>query len=529
MTMKKHALLSLSDRTGLPELAHALHGAGYVLLATSGTGKALDEAAIPWVSVESYTGLAELLDGRVKTLHPKIHGGILARRDLERHLVQMEEGGIGPIDLVAVNLYPFIKYLATERANDPEGMTELVDVGGPTMLRAAAKNHRFVVPLVDPADYSEVIVALQEADEGRDPFPMQLRRRLAAKVFAALSEYDGAIASYFGALSPGGGAASSALPESFNASFARQAELRYGENPHQKAALYRVSSAALPFIAGPSWKQLGGKELSYNNMLDFDAALRLLADLPGGRPMVAILKHLNPCGVASGRDGADAVQRAKVCDPRSHFGGVLVSSVPVDRAAAEEIRGDFAEIVIAPSFEEGALEVLRSSKSLRILEVGGSPFRGYDARTVAGGILVQEPDVAPSLASQATLASVRVPTDEEMADLDLAWRIVRHVKSNAIVLVRDGLLIGVGAGQMSRIDSVELAIRKAKMHGHLLHGSVAASDAFFPFPDSVEALGKEGITCVVSPLGARKDDEVTAAATACKISLLFATSRHFRH
>lgn len=532
--MKKYALLSVSDQTGLPELATALHRAGYVLLATSGTGKGLEQAKVPWTSVESYTGLAELLDGRVKTLHPKIHGGILARRDIEKHLAQMEEAEIGPIDVVVVNLYPFLKYLGSERAKDPLEMTELVDVGGPTMIRAAAKNHRFVLPLIDPSDYPEIIAALSTAPKEVDRFSINLRRKLAAKVFATLSQYDGAIAGYFGGLAVGEQTeaqrqSASGLPAGFSATFVRQAELRYGENPHQKAALYGTDSALVPFIGGPTWQQLGGKELSYNNMLDFDAALRLLADLPTSRPTVAILKHLNPCGVASGRDLTEAIQRAKQCDPRSHFGGVLVSNTAIDQQAAEEIRGDFAEIVIAPGFTPGGIETLRLSKNLRILEVKGTTLRGYDVRTVAGGLLVQEPDIATSLVAQALLASPRQPTDEELADLDLAWRIVRHVKSNAIVLVRDGLLIGVGGGQMSRIDSVELALRKAKLHGHLLNGAVAASDAFFPFSDSIEVLGEAGITCVVSPSGARRDDEVKLAATQRDISLFFAERRHFRH
>jgi phosphoribosylaminoimidazolecarboxamide formyltransferase/IMP cyclohydrolase len=526
--MTRYALLSVSDQTGLADLASALHRAGYVLLATSGTGKALESAKLPFTSVESYTGLAELLDGRVKTLHPKIHGGILARRDSEKHLGQMEEEEIAPIDVVVVNLYPFLKYLGTERAKDPLEMTELVDVGGPTMIRAAAKNHRFVLPLIDPADYPEVIATLAQAKPGSDPFTIEARRRFAAKVFATLSQYDGAIASYFGGLvSEGAGA--SELPASFEATFSRQAELRYGENPHQKAALYTGNSETVPFIGGPRWKQHGGKELSYNNMLDFDAALRILADLPREKPMVAILKHLNPCGVASGRTVTDAIQRAKECDPRSHFGGVLVSNTTIDRAAAEEIRGDFAEIVIAPGFEPGALEELRMSKNLRILEVTEGQLSGYDVRTVAGGLLVQEPDVGAATMSQSKLVSSRSPTDEELSDLDLAWRLVRHVKSNAIVLVRDGLLIGVGAGQMSRIDSVELALKKARTHGHLLDGAVAASDAFFPFPDSVETLSEAGITCIVAPAGARKDDEVKATAHSKNVSLFFAGTRHFRH
>lgn len=528
--MKKCALLSVSDRAGLSELASALHENGYTLLATSGTGKALDEGKIPWTSVESYTGLAELLDGRVKTLHPKIHGGILARRDQPHHLKQMEEAQIGPIDVVVVNLYPFLKYVQSDKASKPEEMTELVDVGGPTMIRAAAKNHAFVLPLIDPADYSEVIAALK-GKKGGDPFPLTMRRRMAAKVFSTLSRYDGAIAKYFGGLvqDPAGAEAAAELPSECAITMSKVADLRYGENPHQRAALYQPQSSALTLFTGPTWEQLGGKELSYNNMLDLDAGLRLLSDLPAERTCVAILKHLNPCGVATGHSVTEAIERAKECDPRSHFGGVLVSNRPIDRSAAEEIRGDFAELVIAPGFVDGALEVLQTSKNLRILKVDVSKLTGFDLRTVAGGVLVQEPDLNRSRIAHAALSSNRPPSDEELADLELAWRIVGHVKSNAIVLVRDGLLIGVGAGQMSRIDSVELAIRKAKLHGHLLNGAVAASDAFFPFPDSVETLAGEGVTCVISPAGARRDDDVKAAANAKNVSLFFASDRHFRH
>lgn len=526
--MEKLALLSVSDRTGLPELAQALHAAGYSLLATSGTGKVLDEAKVPWTSVESFTGLAELLDGRVKTLHPKIHGGILARRDQQHHLEQMQAAGIGGIDVVVVNLYPFLKYVESDRAKNPEEMTELVDVGGPTMIRAAAKNHRFVLPLIDPADYPRVIETLRSSHEMADPFSLEFRRTLAAKVFSTLSAYDGAIGRYFaGVVSHE--SAHTRFPAQCSFAFEKVTDLRYGENPHQEAAVYRVTSGDLPLFQGPTWKQLGGKELSYNNMLDFDAGLRLLADLPEGKIAVGILKHLNPCGVATANTLKHAIERAKECDPRSHFGGVLVTNAEVDRAAAEEIRGDFAEIVIAPSFSPEALEVLRTSKNLRILEVKGTALTGCEARTVAGALLIQQPDVDRSRIAHAQLVTPRAPSDEELSDLELAWRVVGHVKSNAIVLVRDGLLIGVGAGQMSRIDSIELAIRKAKLHGHLLSGAVAASDAFFPFPDSVEALAGEGITCVVSPAGARRDDDVKKIAAEKNMSLFFASDRHFRH
>lgn len=526
--MKKLALLSVSDRTGLSDLAAALVASGYTLLATSGTGKALDEQKLPWLSVEDYTGLAELLDGRVKTLHPKIHSGILAKRDDERHLAQLKAEAIDHIDVVVVNLYPFLSYVNSDRAKDPAAMTELVDVGGPTMIRAAAKNHRFVLPLIDPTDYPEVVERLRNAGKG-DPFPLVFRQRLASKVFGTLSHYDGVISRYFAGVSAGEQNAEAAFPAQVSISIEKEGDLRYGENPHQRAALYRVSAGALPLYQGPKWQQHNGKELSYNNMLDLDAALRLVSDLPAEQTVVAILKHLNPCGIASGASVAEAIQRAKQCDPRSHFGGVLVSNRPIDKVAAEEIRGDFAELVIAPDFEEGAMEVLKTSKTLRVLSYKAAESVGFDLRTVAGGVLVQEPDVNRAAVAHVDLVSERVPTDDELSDLNLAWRIVGHVKSNAIVLVRDGLLIGVGAGQMSRIDSVELAISKATTHGHLLHGAVAASDAFFPFPDSVETLSSKGITCIVAPSGAKRDNETIAAAQKAGVSLFFAKDRHFRH
>lgn len=526
--MKKLALMSVSDRTGLGELAAALVDSGYTLLATSGTGKALDEQKLPWLSVEDYTGLAELLDGRVKTLHPKIHSGILAKRDDEKHLSQLKAEAIDHIDVVVVNLYPFLSYVNSERAKDAAAMTELVDVGGPTMIRAAAKNHRFVLPLIDPSDYPEVIERLERIGS-EEPFPLQFRQKLASKVFGTLSHYDGTISRYFAGVAAGEQGGEALFPAQVSISVEKESDLRYGENPHQRAALYRVSPGALPLYQGPKWAQHNGKELSYNNMLDLDAALRLVSDLPVEQTVVAILKHLNPCGIASGASVVEAIQRAKQCDPRSHFGGVLVSNRPIDKVAAEEIRGDFAELVIAPGFEEGAMEVLKTSKTLRVLSYSAAQNGGFDLRTVAGGVLVQEPDVNRAAVAHADLVSERVPTDDELSDLNLAWRIVGHVKSNAIVLVRDGLLVGVGAGQMSRIDSVELAISKATTHGHLLHGAVAASDAFFPFPDSVETLSSKGITCIVAPSGAKRDGDTVAAARKAGVSLFFAKDRHFRH
>lgn len=527
--MEKMALLSVSDQTGLVDFARALRRAGYTLLATSGTGKALAAADIAYTSVESYTGLAELLDGRVKTLHPKIHGGILARRDAQHHLDQLRHESIASIDLVAVNLYPFTKYLASELARNPEEMTELIDVGGPTMIRAAAKNHRFVLPVIDPADYPQVQKLLDTPGES-DPFSLEFRRSLAAKVFNTLSTYDGAISQYLSSLGKGELAESEVqLPETVSLDLRKVMTLRYGENPHQNAAVYGTRESSIPLLSGASWRQLGGKELSYNNMLDLDAGIRLLVDLPSSKPTVGILKHLNPCGVASGNSVSTALERAKQCDPRSHFGGILVSNQEIDKEAAEEIRGDFAEIVVAPAYSEEALAVLKTSKNLRIIEINVEQLSGYEVRTVAGALLVQEPDVKRSIVSDAARVTPRKPSPEEISDLDLAWRVCGHVKSNAIVLVRDGLLIGVGGGQMSRIDSIELALQKAKLHGHLLDGAVAASDAFFPFRDSIDALAAEGISCIVSPSGARRDDEVKAAAAERNVSLFFVDDRHFRH
>jgi phosphoribosylaminoimidazolecarboxamide formyltransferase/IMP cyclohydrolase len=355
-----------------------------------------------------------------------------------------------------------------------------------------------------------------------------VRRTFAAKVFRTLANYDSTIATYFEGITAGD-AKSELFPQTSSVALTKVADLRYGENPHQKAALYTSLGSSLPLLSGTTWEQLGGKELSYNNMLDLDAALRLAADFPTTSTVVGILKHLNPCGIAIGRDITDAIQRAKQCDPRSHFGGVLVTNTTVGKEAAEEIREDFAELVIAPSFSDDALAVLRSSKNLRILKVRMEALRGFEVRSVVGGLLVQEPDISRSLLSKSECVSTRAPNDEELVDLDLAWRIVGHVKSNAIVLVRDGLLIGVGAGQMSRIDSIELAIRKASFHGHLLQGAVAASDAFFPFPDSVTALADVGVTCIVSPGGAKRDDEVKEAANKRGVSLIFTPDRHFKH
>lgn len=522
--MKRAALLSVSDRSGIVELARELLELGFVLLTTSGTGKALKEAGIPFTPIEEYTGQREILDGRVKTLHPKIHAGILAKREMDSHRAELEREQILPIDLVAVNLYPFIQNLESDKAADPSKMIELVDIGGPTMIRAAAKNFKNVLPLIDPADYSKALEILR-----RDASPaaedVDTRRNFAVKVFTQLAEYNLEIARYFAAVGEKQEDGARGLGEVQGAVLRRAQELRYGENPHQAAGFFRTVSQKQC-----SWRQLHGKELSYNNLLDFDAALKLLRELGSEAPTSVIIKHLNPCGVARAGTLAGALQGAKRGDPRSHFGGVLGFNREVDRDVAEAIREDFAEIVLAPGYTAQALEVLRTSKTLRILTVDlESPGPQLELRVVEGGVLVQQPDRRVSAASAARQGGKIEVSNAQLRDLDLAWRICSHVKSNAITLVKDGVLIGVGAGQMSRIDSVELAIAKARRHGHDLAGAVAASDAFFPFPDNVEALAEAGVRAVISPSGAKRDEQVVAAADSSGVALLFSDDRHFRH
>ncbi len=538
--MQKAALLSVSDRTGLVEFAQALHDCGYVLLATSGTTKFLGEHGVATLPIEEYTGQKEILDGRVKTLHPKIHAGLLAKRDNPEHLQQLAAEGIMLIDVAVVNLYPFIQNLNSANAQTPAKMIELIDVGGPTMIRAAAKNHKFVLPVIDPADYAAAAVYLRAHALNGSPIDsvadLELRRALAAKVFTRIANYDLEIAKYLTHVHIGDKAGEALAEVSATDEFmmgetagmvlSRVQELRYGENPHQKATLYRNLSST-----SPGWEQLNGKELSYNNLLDFDAALRLIRSLGSQEPCACIIKHLNPCGAARGSSLLVALQRAKSGDPRSHFGGILAFNQSVTADVARDIREDFAEIVLAPDFEPEALTILKTSKNLRILKVSiAAPAkRRFDVRVIEGGVLMQEEDARLSDVREAKAVSSRSPREEELHDLDFAWKVCAQVKSNSIVLVRNQTLIGTGAGQMSRIDSVELAISKARLHGHDLQGAVCASDAFFPFADSVETLGAAGIRAIVAPGGAKRDDETIAAANASQIALIFTADRHFRH
>ena len=538
--MKKAALLSVSDRAGLVEFAHTLADCGCVLLATSGTTKFLAENGVKTVPIEHYTGQKEILDGRVKTLHPKIHAGLLAKRDNPEHMRQLEAEEILPIDVAVVNLYPFIQNLGSENAQNPAKMVELIDIGGPTMIRAAAKNHKFVLPVIDPADYSAVSVYLRAYTSGalkkESCEGLELRRSLAAKVFTRVAHYNLEIAKYLThvhvseqageVLAQVDAADDFAMGASAGLVLAREQQLRYGENPQQKAALYRdLSSPAA------AWEQLHGKDLSYNNLLDFDAALRLIRSLGSEEPCVCIIKHLNPCGAAYGANLCEALQQAKRGDPRSHFGGILAFNQTVSAEVAEAVREDFAEIVLAPDFAPDALAVLKTSKTLRIIRVpvGAAVKKRYEMRIVEGGVLIQEEDAHLSRVSEARTVSSRPAQERELRDLEFAWKVCAQVKSNAIVLVKDGVLIGTGAGQMSRIDSVELALSKAHLHGHDTNGAVCASDAFFPFPDSVETLAHAGVTAIVAPAGAKRDGEAAAAANEAGISLLFASDRHFRH
>lgn len=511
------ALLSVSDRSGIESFAKGLAELGFTLLTTSGTAKALSAAGIQSTPIEQYTGQAEILDGRVKTLHPKIHAGILARRDDRAHISQLENDQILPIDVVAVNLYPFVKKKREGQLGAESALVEFIDVGGPTMIRGAAKNFAGVYPVIDPSDYPAVLEALASAGESEGAF--SFRRALAAKVFVTLAQDALEIASSL----------SSEQNQPYSKYWGQICEkgqdLRYGENPTQSASLYFPLNGE-----SKSWRQLGGKALSYNNLLDLDAALALLNEFNGRGPFVAIIKHLNPCGAAFGATLLEALSKAKRCDPRSHFGGIIVCNQEVDEAVAESVGADFAEIIVAPAFGSAALESLGRKKNLRIIDCHTQPGSSVGViRSAAGGILTQSNYPVNLLQKDLPSISSRRPTQHEQRDLDFAWSLCAHLKSNAIALVKDGMLIGAGAGQMSRVDSVELAINKAKLHGHDLQGAVAASDAFFPFPDGPETLARAGIRAIVAPSGAKRDDETIAVCNSLDVALIFTESRVFRH
>ncbi len=524
-TKVKRALLSVSDKTGIVEFATALVGLGVEIVSTGGTRKALADAGLPVIDISEVTGFPEIMDGRVKTLHPKVHGGLLGIRSNEAHKSAMRIHDISPIDLVVVNLYPFAETVA--KGADYDEVIENIDIGGPAMIRAAAKNHGDVTVIVDPADYDDVLAALK--DQGEVPYPR--RQTYAAKAYARTAAYDAAVSNWF--------AKTLDTPDLGWRSFAGtlRETMRYGENPHQWAAFYTDGSNR-PGVA--TAEQVQGKQLSFNNINDTDAAFELVAEFdPAKTAAVAIIKHANPCGVGQGTTLVEAYEAALRCDPVSAFGGIVALNRPLDEAAATEIVKLFTEVIIAPGASEGAIEIVEAKKNLRLLLTDALPdpkAEGLTVRSVAGGLLVQTRDNANADDYELKVVTKRAPTEEEMADLLVAAKVAKHVKSNAIVYVKDGATVGIGAGQMSRVDSARTAHRKsidaaraAEIEGALTQGSVVASDAFFPFADGLEALVEAGATAVIQPGGSVRDEEVIAAADAAGLAMVFTGTRHFRH
>ncbi len=505
---QRTALLSVSDKTGLVDFARGLHEQGFRLIASGGTARTLVSAGLDVTPVEKVTGFPELLGGRVKTLHPAIHAGILARRTPE-DLAELAQHGLAPIDLVAVNLYPFRETVARPDVRE-EDAVEQIDIGGVALLRAAAKNYAHVTVVCDPADYPMVLQGLAE-----DRLDLAARRALALKAFRHTTAYDAAIAAYLTGL-----VEDTLLPARLDLILERAQALRYGENPHQRAALYRLQGD------GPAFEQLHGKEMSYNNWLDLDGAWAAAQDFP--EPTVAIIKHSNPCGLASAAELAVAYERALASDPVSAFGSIIAVNRPLDGATAQRMAELFVEVVAAPDYVPEALAILQRKKNLRILRATGAASRPLSVRTIYGGVLVQEVDTSQEDMDPTRWRVVtrRAPTAEEVADLAFAWRVVRHVKSNAIVFAKGQATVGVGAGQMSRVDAVMLAGYKA---GERAQGAVMASDAFFPFPDGIEQAARYGVTAVVQPGGSVRDEEVIAAADRLGLAMVFTGVRHFRH
>jgi len=525
----QRALVSVSDKSGIEDFVRALTQHSIEVLSTGGTFAALRKAGLPVREVADYTGFPEMMDGRVKTLHPKVHGGILALREDARHQSAMAAHQIAPIDLVVVNLYPFESSVAKSGITREEAI-EQIDIGGPAMVRSAAKNQRYVGIVTDPADYARV---LAELGQHGGALSADFKRELAAKAFGLTARYDAAIARWMFEAEQQDGKAHSAHPPSFSLAGVKVDELRYGENPHQAAALYRQSGTSEPCVAGA--KVRNGKQLSYNNLVDLDAALALAKEFDG--PFVCVIKHNNPCGAAAADSSAVALEQAWAGDPVSAFGSVLAFTRPLDLASAEYlVAGNrFVEAIVAPSFDADALELLTTKpkwgKNVRLLEVGefGSAARDardFELKKLVGGFLLQGRDLATVAAAQCKVVTRRTPTPAELVGLDFANRIAKHVKSNAIVLAQGTRVLGVGAGQMSRVDSVRLAVHKA---GSQAQGAVLGSDAFFPFPDGVELALSAGVTAILQPGGSVKDGEVIAACDARGAAMVFSGVRHFRH
>ena len=515
--MKIHrALLSVSDKTGLVPFAKTLAAAGVELISTGGTAKALRDAGLAVKDISEHTGFPEMLDGRVKTLHPKVHGGLLYIRGNATHEAAVKAHGITPIDLVVVNLYPFEATVAKPNVSLHDAI-ENIDIGGPSMLRSAAKNHDSVTVIVDPADYAEV--AKQISESGNTT--LELRRKLCAKVYARTAAYDAAIAAH---LSAEFGVRSAELPSSLTISAPLVQPLRYGENPHQTAALYGKFREF--------FKQLHGKELSYNNILDLTAAAALIAEFRDEAPTLAILKHTNPCGVGQGANLREAWDKAFATDRQAPFGGIIAVNQPLDGAVAAAIAEIFSEVIVAPAFTAEALEILQKKKNLRLLQIVKSPLaaKPWDVRSVgADSFLLQQRDLKTTAVADLKIVTKRQPTESELRAMLFGWRIVKHLKSNAILYVGEGRTLGTGAGQMSRVDASRIAVWKAGEAKLSLQGSVVCSDAFFPFPDGLIAAAEAGATAAIQPGGSVKDPEVIAAADERGMAMAFTGARHFRH
>ncbi|MER5845318.1 bifunctional phosphoribosylaminoimidazolecarboxamide formyltransferase/IMP cyclohydrolase [Streptomyces prasinus] len=510
----RRALVSVYDKTGLEDLARGLHEAGVELVSTGSTAGRISAAGVPVTKVEDLTGFPECLDGRVKTLHPKVHAGILADLRLEDHRRQLTELGVEPFDLVVVNLYPFRETVASGAT--PDECVEQIDIGGPSMVRAAAKNHPSVAVVTSPARYGDVLAAVQDGG-----FDLATRKRLAAEAFQHTAAYDVAVASWFAAdYAP---VDESRFPDFLGATWERKNTLRYGENPHQPAALYVSGTGGLAEA-----EQLHGKEMSYNNYTDTDAALRAAYDHDA--PAVAIIKHANPCGIATGADVAEAHRKAHACDPLSAFGGVIAVNRPVSKEMAEQVAEIFTEVIVAPDYEEGALDALTKKKNIRVLRAPEAPSAPVEVKPIDGGALLQVTDRLQAEGDDPaswTLATGEALSEAELADLAFAWKACRAVKSNAILLAKDGASVGVGMGQVNRVDSAKLAVERAG--AERAAGSYAASDAFFPFPDGLEILTEAGVKAVVQPGGSVRDDQVVEAAKKAGVTMYFTGTRHFFH
>lgn len=511
--MKKRAIVSVSDKTGLTDLVRELVAMDWEVVSTGGTHRTLRQAGLPVINISDVTGFPEILDGRVKTLHPNIHSGILARRDNSEHVKQLEELGIHPFDLVVVNLYPFQETVARPDVTWDEAI-EQIDIGGPSMLRAAAKNHHDVTVIVDPVDYQKLIKQLQERGETA----YEWRRELAAKVFRHTAAYDSLIADYLTkTTSPDD------YPERFTVTYERVQLLRYGENPHQRAAFYRLPNTRTGL---PAAEQLNGKELSYNNINDANAAWELVSEFSA--PAVVAVKHMNPCGVGVGRSVLEAFEKAYAADPVSIFGGIIAVNREIDEATAEKMHAIFLEIVLAPNFTPGALQILRQKKNVRLLRMQREEKRATYPRlqSVQGGLLVQEADVYDLTKDQCQVVTQKGPSEREWEQLLFAWKVVKHVKSNAIVVVKDNQTVGIGAGQMNRVGAAKIALEQA---GENARGAVLASDAFFPMPDTMEIAAAAGISAVIQPGGSKRDQDSIAVCDDNGVSMVMTGVRHFKH